>query len=55
MGICNPHIDRRQFDEWSHQKMVDAYIGAKVEVMELKREVISLQAKVEHHRFLAEQ
>jgi len=40
MGLARPRFDRKQFDGWSHEKMVDAYIGARMYAMDLEAEVI---------------
>jgi len=56
MGLAKPYIDRRQFDDWSHERMVDAYVGVRIyaidlekEVDELKRRVDDLEAKEQHN------
>ena len=39
MGLARPYFDRSIFDSWSHEKMVDAYVGAQTRVVQLEAEV----------------
>ena len=42
MGLPKPYFDRSKFDGWSHEEMVDAYIGLYFRVMNLEGKVARL-------------
>ncbi len=47
MGLAKPYFDRSKFDGWSHDKMVDAYIGVASQVVQLKAEIAQLKGSTE--------
>jgi hypothetical protein len=44
MGLARPYFDRNRLKGWTHDQLVDAYVGARTRVMQLEAEVQQLRA-----------